>query len=597
MVHAHVTRIGAPASPSRRPAHRPVPTPAPTPHRSPLAPSSTRPDAVATPIGPGTVLGVSAVLQLQRTCGNGQVTRLLTGEPGRHHRGKERHADSSAPAAGTIQRWEGPEHVDLGDAAKGGPAGFILLDAHARDLPERTKPVADWSKEWRKLHSGGSALQKRVLEKGLSYGEIVALSGDLYTDFDALNKAPLREIYDLVPLMHLQPGGDFASTKQLEEASGGRYLALAKENEAHFTNVRPGHANIDVWRTNHVAAINAARNGKDNLAWAMNAAADHFLTDAFSGGHIRVPRARLHAEGRMGDIKSKIAHDLDNDFGVEVNNLRGDGPWTAYGDEMLKDTRNTQNKTLAEEAVTLSKQDIADAIAQRRNYPEPKDTTIFAAQKLVPFPIDPSKNRWGATDMAKEIASLAATELPGQITALWQDDNRARAWIKRQSPAALGRQSVADRKRMIKVLLDGPTLDDDENAILSVLRASVGAGDQVDVINTVGAHGMVDDFDGSEYTQIRALLRASYYGQTDQGTAFGLIVDCIDGWTHEWEESMIVDILELQPNGRGLVAQVGQKYGGKAKGPDKDFGNGMHELADQLDGSDDTKLHHLFPKR
>jgi hypothetical protein len=449
----------------------------------------------------------------------------------------------------------------------------------------------------RKLHADGSDLQKRVLEKGLSYGEIVALSGDLYTDFNALNKAPLREIYDLVPMMYRLPGDKFVPTKQLEEASGGRYLALAKENEAHFTNVRPGHANIDVWRSNHAAAINVARNGNANLAWAMNAAADHFLTDAFSGGHIRVPRAKLHAEGKPGDIKSKIFHDLDNEYGVEVTNLRGDKPWTAYGDEMLKDTRNTQNRTLAEEAVTLSKQDIADALAQRRNYPEPKDGTIFAAQKLVPFPIDPSKNRWGVTDLAKEVASVAAKELPGQISAIWQDDNRARAWIKRQSPAALGRQSVADRKRMIKVLLDGPTLDDDENAILSVLRASVGAGDQVDVINTVGAHGMVDDFDGSEYTLIRALLRAGYYGQTDHGTAFRLIDACIDGWTHEWEESMIVDILELQPNGRGLVEQVGQKYGGKAKGPDKDFRNGIHELEDQLDGSDETKLHHLFPKR
>jgi hypothetical protein len=541
-------------------------------------------------------LGVSDVLQLQRLWGNRQVTRLLTGEAGGRHRRREWHAHASAPAPATVQRWEGAEHVSLGDQAKGGPAGFILLDAHARDLPNRTKPMADWPPEWRKLHADGSALQKRVLEKGLSYGEIVALSGDLYKDFDALNKAPLREIYDLVPLMHYKPGDKFASTKELEQASGGRYLALAKENESHFTNVRPGHANIDVWWRQHAAAINAARNGNANLAWATNAAADHFLTDAFSGGHIRVARATLHAKGTKGDIQSKIAHDLDNENGVEVTNLRGDKPWIAYGDEMLKDTRNTRNRVLAEEAVSLSKQDIADALAQARAYPEPKDGTIFAAQKLVPHPIDPSLNRWGATDKAKEIASLVRKELPGQITAIWQDDNRARAWIRRQSPAALGRQSVADRVRMIKVLLDGPTLDDDENAILRVLRASVAAGDQVAVIDTVGAHGMVDDFDGSEYKQIRALLRASYYGQTSQGNALRLIAACIDGWTREWEESMIVDVLELQPNGRALVEQVGQRYGGSAKGPDKYFRNGMHELEDQLDGSDETKLHQLFPK-
>lgn len=542
-------------------------------------------------------LDAGEVLRLQRACGNAQVTRLLTSKAVRRRGHEEGQEEAGARLTRSIQRWEGPEHVELGDTAKGGPAGFILLDAHTRDLPERTKPVADWPKEWQKRHAAGTPLQQRVLEKGLSYGEIVALSGDLYKDFDALNGAPLREIYDLVPMMHRLPSGKFASTKQLEEATGGRYLELAKVNEAHFTSVRPGHANIDIWWRNHAAAIAAARNGNDNLAWAMNAAADHFLTDAFSGGHIRVPRDLLHAKGKKGDIEAKIGHDLDNEYGVEVTNLRGDPPWIAFGDNMLDDPRNTQNKVLALEAVELSKQDIADAIAKRKGYPEPTGATTFAAQQLVPHPTNPSLNRWGKTEMAKEIANLAVTELPGQVTAIWQDDNRARAWIKRQDMAALGRQPVGDRVRMINVLLSGPTLDDDENAILRVLRASVGAGDQVAVINAVGAHGMVDDFDGSEYTQIRALLRSSYYGLTDQATAFRLITACIDGWTHEWEESMIVDILELQPNGHGLVEQVGLKYGGKAKGPDKDFRNGMHELEDQLDGSDETKLHRLFPKR
>ncbi|MEN3356776.1 MAG: hypothetical protein V7637_758 [Mycobacteriales bacterium] len=48
---------------------------------------------------------------------------------------------------------------------------------------------------------------------------------------------------------------------------------------------------------------------------------------------------------------------------------------------------------------------------------------------------------------------------------------------------------------------------------------------------------------------------------------------------------MIVDLLELQPDGCGLVIGVGQKYGGKEIGPDHDFRNGMHELDDQLGGA------------
>jgi hypothetical protein len=559
----------------------------------PIAQSKADLDASRPLLAAGAPIGAPGISWLQGTAGNAAVARLMATPqsvaPKRARRVRRRVS---------VQRWEGPEHVELGDKSKGGPAGYILLDAHQRDLPERTKPVADWPKEWQKLHAAGTPLQKRMLEKGLSYGEVVALSGDLYKDFDALNKAPLREIYDLVPMMHTLPSGKFASTKQLEEATGGRYLELAKVNESHFTNVRPGHANIDVWASQHADAINAARNGNANLAWGMNAAADHFLTDAFSGGHIRVPRDKLMAKGKKGNLESKIGHDLDNEYGVEVTNLRGDKPWIAYGDNFLDDPlgRNARNKALALEAVELSKQDIADALAQGKSYPEPKNTT-FAPEFLVPYPTNPSLNRWGKAEVVDEIGKLVEDELPGQISAIWQDDNRARAWIRRQSIAALGRQPVKDRVRMINVLLDGPTLDDDENAILRVLRASVAAGDQVTVINSVGAHGMVDDFDGSEYTQIRALLRASYYGQTDQATAFGLISACIDGWTHEWEESMIVDILELQPNGRALIEQVGQKYGGGAKGPDKYFRNGMSELEDQLDGSDESKLHQLFPKR
>lgn len=539
------------------------------PARSPSEPSESA-GPVRSPLRAG------EVARLQRVAGNREVARLLR-----------------APAGGlTVQRWDGPEHVELGNTSRGPQPGRILLDAHTADLPQRTRPVTEWPPQWQELYRKGTKEQKQMLQDGLSYGEVVALSGDLYKDFDALNRAPLKEIYDLIPLVRT-----FASTEQLEAASGGRYLTLAAENESHFTNVRPGHANIDVWWRNHAAAIRAARAGQANRAWGMNAGADHFLTDAFSGGHIRVPRSALHAEGKTGDVKSKIAHDLDNEYGVEVTNLRGDQPWIAYGDDMLADRRNARNQALAEEAVALSKQDIADALAQGTGYPEPGAGTVFAAQQLVPHPTDPSKNRWSGTDKAKEIAGLAKDELPGQVTATWRDDNRARDWINRQDLPAIGRQPVEDRVRMINVLLSGPTLDDDENAILRVLRASVMTGSQVPVIDAIGAHRLADDIDGAEYDQLRQLLRAGYYAHVDQATALHLIITCIDGPTHEWEESMIVDLLELQPDGRGLVIGVGRKYGGKETGPDHDFRNGMHELDDQLDGADNTKLHRLFPTR
>ena len=90
----------------------------------------------------------------------------------------------------------------------------------------------------------------------------------------------------------------------------------------------------------------------------------------------------LHAQGITGDVRSKVLHDLDNQFGVEVTNDRGDA-WIAYGDEHLNDPANARGRTLALEAVQVSKQDIADALAQGASYPTPTATTVFPAERLI----------------------------------------------------------------------------------------------------------------------------------------------------------------------------------------------------------------------
>src|SRR5262249_4907141 len=154
-----------------------------------------------------------------------------------------------------------------------------------------------WPPSWQAYYATLNADQKRALTSGLSYGEIVALAGDLYEDFNALNRAPLREVIDLLPVVK----SPTATTEQLQAASGGRYPALARENIAHFSNVPVGQRNRDHWRNYHMQAIAAARSGNANLAWGLNAAGDHFLTDSFSGGHVRTERAKLHAQGQSGD--------------------------------------------------------------------------------------------------------------------------------------------------------------------------------------------------------------------------------------------------------------------------------------------------------
>jgi hypothetical protein len=84
---------------------------------------------------------------------------------------------------------------------------------------------------------------------------------------------------------------------------------------------------------------------KSREAVRTNAFGDHFLTDAFAGGHIVTPRAEvLHEYAtrllglvpvgpllHCGNVPSLAWHDLDNKFGVPVTSRRG-ASWIAFGD-------------------------------------------------------------------------------------------------------------------------------------------------------------------------------------------------------------------------------------------------------------------------
>jgi hypothetical protein len=369
-----------------------------------------------------------------------------------------------------IQRYESYEHVQLGDRVSGPGANLIVLECHNRDFPGHFSPVTMWPQGWRDYFVTLDAEQQRALQRGLTYGEIVALTGDMYVDFQALNRAPLREVIDLIPRIR----SSRTTTQEFQEATGGRYLALARENIGHFSNVPIGQRNRDIWRRNHIDAIMAARAGNANLAWGLNAAGDHFLTDAFSGGHIRTQRAGLHAQGTTGDITSKALHDLDNRFGVFVTNDRGDR-WIAYGDEHLNDPANIRGRGFVREAVALSRQDITDALAQGASYPIPTARTIFVAERLIPLPMNTAANRWTTRDLMVELGHLAGSEAPGIASDLTGDDNRVRDWINRMDVAALGRQSEADVARMLNVLLSGSVTDDDMSAIERLLNSVTDA--------------------------------------------------------------------------------------------------------------------------
>lgn len=145
----------------------------------------------------------------------------------------------------------------------------------------------------------------------------------------------------------------------------GRYLKLAADNADHF-----GEWALSAYLAGHTAALQQAvvahQSGSGQqleLAYAMNSFADHFLTDLFSAGHLRVPRKQLAAvvtPGELGSLISRFMHDEDSKFGLNVRNALGD-EWHAYGDKRYFDSNDAANRTQVKRAVQSSADEIFDA--------------------------------------------------------------------------------------------------------------------------------------------------------------------------------------------------------------------------------------------
>lgn len=146
----------------------------------------------------------------------------------------------------------------------------------------------------------------------LSYGEIVALAGDVISTPETLmttSVADLAALKDLVDRSTRYYQGKKQDTSldvsndQWDKATHGQYLALASKNDDHFaphtlpipfqvTDVHTNHK--AAWEFFHKGAIEEAQRyylanpsgSFPEQALIRNAFADHFLTDAFSSGHL-----------------------------------------------------------------------------------------------------------------------------------------------------------------------------------------------------------------------------------------------------------------------------------------------------------------------
>lgn len=195
------------------------------------------------------------------------------------------------------------------------------------------------------VNLGGDAPDERFW---LTFGDVVALSGDFFppggrtetevgpslfalgrragkngtllgTRDEILGALKVMSVDESFADPRFEQGGQFAGLAltvgnhrtDVERRVRDRYLALAAVNDDHF--VSPGHAHTRTgsgcpsaraaYRHLHRVALDEAwalgRSGGDpTRAMAREAAALHYLTDAFASGHLRTPVAAIRSHWR-----------------------------------------------------------------------------------------------------------------------------------------------------------------------------------------------------------------------------------------------------------------------------------------------------------
>lgn len=129
------------------------------------------------------------------------------------------------------------------------------------------------------------------------------------------------------------------------------------------------------YSTGHAIALDfAAKAGMNNnqadlkYAYAIEAFAQHYLTDSFSAGHMRVPLKQIRRFvffEKNGLLLTKFMHDEDSKFGVNLYNLSGDS-WRSYGDDYYRDSRNKFNREMLASIQQLSITQVFQAYSNKK---------------------------------------------------------------------------------------------------------------------------------------------------------------------------------------------------------------------------------------
>ena len=352
-----------------------------------------------------------------------------------------------------IHRFEGGEHKNAVDGA------VELLEK----TPPANRPAVKVDPQVAQLMTS-----KITLGNGLKVmpGDLTAMMGDFYgvynkdgsfnpqKSFENMNSPDNRAEMEVIlakikkeegtvqDALH-DKGAFVASTpKELEKltfkrhkktdadgaVSGLSMLELAERNNAHFSakDSKGTDNNMGAYESFHKMALEAARDGNENLARAYEASGMHFLTDRHAGGHqfekagvhnaykeggaispllqTTSPVVALYSAIRNGDTFSQgathIVHNRFNKEGINVSNESGDKPWLAKGDNHWADHDNEENRYQTAKSVYTSYSELNSAFNGKS--PEEIEKEGYAARKTVPKFDD--QNQKNAEDMARNIS-------------------------------------------------------------------------------------------------------------------------------------------------------------------------------------------------
>jgi hypothetical protein len=171
--------------------------------------------------------------------------------------------------------FEGREHRSIGDAGAGpiGPTSLVFEGA----------------------------------PKALSFGEVVAMAGDYFATYDQMHELT-RSSLGRAQLAHARwlataPGsgatrppelaGDAVAIKAVKD----RVARLAAANVSHFSAEGANWQEYSKWHGRALADAVGAGPSPDDRLWRQALSKEafglHFLTDAFSAGHVRTPRREI----------------------------------------------------------------------------------------------------------------------------------------------------------------------------------------------------------------------------------------------------------------------------------------------------------------